>query len=89
MSLQARLANLFGLHGDDAWRRHRVAPVVLSVVSVAGLPFLVWGLVVLDPWITAVGLAVQMAGKLWFLDRMALLYDVSSAAVPVPPRTDR
>jgi Family of unknown function (DUF6653) len=70
--------------------RHRIASVVLSVLSAAGVPFLVWGLVVLDPWITAFGLAVQMAGKLWFLDRMALLYDdVSSAAVSVPPRTDR
>jgi hypothetical protein len=70
--------------------RHRTAPLVLGLVSAAGLPFLVWGLVVLDPWITLFGLAVQMTGKLWFLDRMALLYDdVSSAAVPVPPRTDR
>jgi uncharacterized protein DUF6653 len=56
-------------------QRHRVAPLTLSVVSAAGLPFLVWGLIVLDPWMTAFGLAVQMAGKLWFLDRMALLYD--------------
>jgi hypothetical protein len=70
--------------------RHRTAPLVLSGLSAAGLPFLVWGLVVLDPWITLFGLAVQMTGKLWFLDRMALLYDdVSSAAVPAPPRTDR
>ncbi len=36
------------------------------------------------------GAVVQMIGKLWFLDRMALLYgDVSSAVVPAPPRTDR
>jgi hypothetical protein len=70
--------------------RHRTAPLVLGLLSAAGLPFLVWGLVVLDPWITLFGLAVQMTGKLWFLDRMALLYDdVSSAAVRVPPRTDR
>jgi hypothetical protein len=69
--------------------RHRVAPLVLSVISATGLPFVVWGLIVLDVWITAFGLAVQMAGKLWFLDRMALLYDdVSSAAEAVPPRTD-
>ena len=58
--------------------RHRIAPVVLSVISAGGLPFLVWGLIVFDPWITAFGLAVQMAGKLWFLDRMALLYDAVS-----------
>ena len=70
--------------------RHLVAPVVLSLVSAAGVPFMVWGLIVLDPWITAFGLAVQMAGKLWFLDRMALLYDdVSSAAEPVLPQNDR
>jgi hypothetical protein len=70
--------------------RHRTGPLVLSGLSAAGLPFLVWGLVVLDPWITLFGLAVQMAGKLWFLDRMALLHgDVSSAAVRVPPRNDR
>jgi uncharacterized protein DUF6653 len=70
--------------------RHRTAPLVLGVVSAAGLPFLMWGLVVYDPWLTAFGLAVQMFGKLWFLDRMALLYDtVSSVAAEAPTRTDR
>jgi hypothetical protein len=70
--------------------RHRTAPVVLGALSAAGLPFLIWGLVVLDPWLTLFGLAIQMLGKLWFLDRMALLYDdVSSRAAPTPPRTDR
>jgi hypothetical protein len=70
--------------------RHRTAPLVLGIVSAAGVPFLVVGLIELDPWMTLFGLAVQMAGKLWFLDRMALLYDdVSSAAVSAPPQTDR
>jgi hypothetical protein len=69
---------------------HRTAPVVLGALSAAGLPFLIWGLVVLDPWLTVFGLAIEMLGKLWFLDRMALLYDdVSSRAAPIPPRTDR
>lgn len=58
-------------------QRHRVAPIVLSVISAAGVPFWAWGLIVLDIWITAFGLAVQMLGKLWFLDRMALLYDLA------------
>ena len=44
-------------------------------MSAAGVPFWAWGLIVLDPWITAFGVAVQMFAKLWFLDRMALLYD--------------
>jgi len=55
--------------------RHTVAPLVLGAVSAVGVPFWAWGLIVLDPWITAFGLAVQTLGKLWFLDRMALLYD--------------
>jgi hypothetical protein len=70
--------------------RHRVAPLVLGAISAAGVPFVVWGLVILDPWITVFGVAVQMAGKLWFLDRMALLYDdVSSGAESVPTQSDR
>ena len=70
--------------------RHRVAPMVLGALSAAGLPFLVWGLIVLDPWITALGLVIQTTGKLWFLDRMALLYDdVSSAAGAARPQIDR
>ncbi|MCV7169703.1 hypothetical protein H7I41_07175 [Mycobacterium manitobense] len=56
-------------------RRHRTAPLVLGALSAAGVPFLVWGLVVYDPWLTAFGVAVQTAGKLWFMDRMALLCD--------------
>lgn len=85
--------------GEDVWARrnespvparHRLAPLVLGVVSAAGVPFLVWGLIVLDPWITVFGLAVQTTGKLWFIDRMALLYDdVSPAAEEASPRTGR
>lgn len=32
------------------------------------------GLVVRDPWMTTAGLAVHMAGKNWFLDRMVWHY---------------
>ncbi len=55
--------------------RHRVAPNVLIAISTSGLPFIVWGLIALDVWIVLFGLALQMGGKNWFLDRMALLYD--------------
>ena len=55
--------------------RHRVAPNVLGAVSALGVPFIARGLVVRDGWMVLFGLAVQMAGKVWFLDRMALLYD--------------
>lgn len=60
-------------------KRHRTAPLVLSVISAAGVPFIAYGLVVLDVWMTAFGLAVQMSGKTWFIDRMALLYDDMTA----------
>jgi hypothetical protein len=41
---------------------------------------------VLDVWIVLFGLAVHMAGKNWFLDRMALLYDdADSPAANKPP----
>ena len=39
------------------------------------MPFIARGLVVPDPWLVLFGLAVYMAGKNWFMDRMALLYD--------------
>jgi hypothetical protein len=64
--------------------RHRVAPNVLTAINILGLPFIVWGLVALDVWIALFGLAVHMAGKNWFLDRMALLYDDMAAAHPRP-----
>lgn len=73
-----------GVLGESYWvdrkqsplpARHSIAPLVLTVASAAGVPFWVCGLVVLDPWLTAFGLLLQMAGKLWFFDRMALLYD--------------
>ena len=65
--------------------RHRVAPWVLTGLNVAGVPFVVWGVVVLNPWMTAFGLALHMSGKLWSLDRMALLYDDMNLSAPGSP----
>jgi hypothetical protein len=72
--------------------RHRVAPTVLVAINALGLPFIVWGVVALDVWITLFGLAVHMAGKNWFMDRMALLYDdvtgdLPASAAPARPRS--
>jgi hypothetical protein len=73
-----------GVLGESYWAarketpvpsRHRLAPVLLTAVSAVGFPFWVWGLVSLEPWLTAFGLVIQMGAKLWFFDRMALLYD--------------
>ncbi|MDJ0896330.1 MAG: hypothetical protein QNJ92_14395 [Alphaproteobacteria bacterium] len=72
-----------GVFGERVWlnRRnipvpahHRVMPHILSGVSVAGLPFLVWGLWRLEPWPTLFGLTVMLGAKIWFVDRMVCLY---------------
>jgi hypothetical protein len=88
-----------GVLGETYWAnrkevpvppRHRVAPQVLGAVSALGVPFVARGLVVKNGWMVLFGLAVQEAGKVWFIDRMALLYDdvspSSSANVPAPPQ---
>ncbi|MGF1551856.1 MAG: DUF6653 family protein [Paracoccaceae bacterium] len=80
-----------GVFGERIWierpdavpARHRRVPKVLTALSAAGLPFLAYGLAVLDPWPTALGAALAMIFKLWFVDRCALLYD---EAVAVDPR---
>ena len=71
---------------------HRVGPWVLTAINAAGVPFVIWGLVTFDPWLTLFGLAVHMGGKIWFIDRMALLYDamqdetgLSATGSPPPP----
>jgi hypothetical protein len=68
--------------------RHRIAPNILGAVSALGVPPIVRGLVVRNGWMVLFGLAVQMAGKMWFLDRMAILYDdvgPTSANTPATP----
>jgi hypothetical protein len=72
-------------------RRHRVAPKVLTAVNALGLPFIVRGLVVRNAWTVLFGLAIQTAGKTWFLDRMALLYDdvAPAGAAKVTPSPTR
>jgi hypothetical protein len=71
--------------------RHRIAPNVLGAVSALGVPFIARGLVVRDGWMVLFGLAVQTAGKMWFLDRMALLYDdvAPAGAANVTPSPSR
>jgi len=78
-----------GVLGETRWAdrtvvpvppRHRTAPHVLGAVSALGVPFIARGLVVQDGWMVLFGLAVQTAGKLWFIDRMAILHDDVAAA---------
>lgn len=55
--------------------RHRTLPHVLNLAAVVGVPFVAWGLVALDPWPVAMGMVLIIGGKLWYIDRMALLYE--------------
>ena len=52
---------------------HRHVPHLLTALAALGLPFLAWGVAMLQPWPTLFGLALAMLGKLWFVDRMVWL----------------
>lgn len=61
---------------------HRIAPNILIALSAMGIPPLIWGLVHLQPWPTVLGVAVIYLAKLWFVDRMAWLYEDMKTASP-------
>jgi hypothetical protein len=72
-----------GVLGERVWLNrdtvpvpvyHRIAPNILSVVSGTGIIFVVWGVLVFEPWPVLFGAAVVYFGKLWFLDRMVWLW---------------
>lgn len=55
--------------------RHRTIPNILNIASLTGFPFLIWGLVTFEPWPTVLGMVLITGAKLWYIDRMAVLYD--------------
>lgn len=54
---------------------HLKAAYITTAISIAGIPFVLYGLTVLNGWATAFGTALVVLGKLWFVDRMAWLHD--------------
>lgn len=55
-------------------------PNVLSTVAAIGLLFIIWGVLLYDPWPTLFGTMMAYLGKLWFADRMGwLLQDMQDA----------
>lgn len=84
-----------GVLGERFWLGRKALPIPrhharwalgLSLASGACLIPLAWGLVVLDPWATAFGALGASAMKLWFVDRMAWLYqDMSQAGRAAEP----
>lgn len=61
---------------------HARAARLLARLPALGLPPLAWGLWALDAGWTVAGLALAIYPKLWFLDRMARLYDDMAARHP-------
>lgn len=54
---------------------HQRAALALTWVSVSGLPPLIYGLWAYDIFAVLCGLALTVGGKIWFVDRMAWLYE--------------
>lgn len=80
-----------GVLGERVWlnrpkipipKHHERAARILSYIPMAGLLPYVHGLVILNPWETALGLFLIVTGKLWFLDRMVWLFDDMNSGHP-------
>lgn len=73
-----------GTFGERVWLNRKTVPIpahharmahLLSGLGVlAAVPFL-YGLIMLEPWPTWLGLALVMLAKIWFVDRMVWLYE--------------
>lgn len=55
--------------------RHRLIPHILNIASLLGFPLLAWGLIALQIWPTVLGIFLITGAKLWYLDRMVVLYE--------------
>ena len=64
---------------------HVRAAHVLSGLSVAGVVPLIYGLIVLSPWATLLGLIATVLPKVWFCDRMVWLHADLTHTVPGDP----
>lgn len=80
-----------GVLGEKFWASRKSAPIpskheriphLLNLLAALGLPFLVWGLATLQAWPTMYGTSIVIIGKLWYIDRMSLLYRDITAARP-------
>ena len=51
------------------------APTLISTYQAIGMAPLVYGLIILDPLPVVAGILLVQGGKLWYLDRMVLLFE--------------
>lgn len=63
-------------------KHHATAAIVFSSLAGIGMPFVGYGLWVLDFWPTLIGVVLIVIFKMWFLDRMVWLYDDMAREVP-------
>jgi hypothetical protein len=61
---------------------HRTVPNVLSTVAAIGALFIIWGVLVFDPWPTLFGTIMAYLCKLWLADRMVWLWNDMQYASP-------
>lgn len=75
-----------GVMGERIWLARKTAPIpaefvraahVLTLVSALGVVLIVYGLVLVSAWPAITGTILALGGKVWFVDRMVWLYDVT------------
>lgn len=80
-----------GTFGERVFLNRKAVPIPdhhcrwaigLTWASAAGVPVFVYGLWMLDPWATLLGIVVIVGAKTWFVDRMVWLYDEMKDADP-------
>ena len=54
---------------------HQAMATRLTLLSMAGVVIIIYGLVVLNPWATLCGLLLAIITKVWFVDRMVWMFD--------------
>ena len=74
-----------GVFGERIWSDRRTiqipdqfasrVPNLANAYSCIGLAMLVYGLVALDVWLAVAGIVIVHGGKLWYIDRMVLLFE--------------
>lgn len=71
-----------GIYGERMWLEqpelmpttHRVVLRLLMAVGMVGGAIMIWGVVLLSPWPSVLGLVVLIMGQVWRIDRMGLVY---------------
>jgi hypothetical protein len=80
-----------GVLGERVWLNrdtvpvpsyHRMVPDVLLTVSGLGMLFVIWGVILFDPWPTLFGVMTVDLSKVWFVDRMVWLWHDMQDATP-------